>query len=67
MRIPPLIRDALDTSGLPWEIKEGGRHYKIVVGGKCVGILPYGKTQSADMRSAKNLVAQIRRRVEEEQ
>lgn len=33
------IRDVLCTTGLPWEIKQGGRHKKIFLAGKMIGVI----------------------------
>jgi len=60
MRIPKQIERALEATGLPYRIEKGTIHRKIIVGGKFVGILPYGKVNEAD-RANKNVVAQIRR------
>jgi hypothetical protein len=50
----------LRATGLPWSIKRGKRHLKIIVGGKFVGILPLdGKT--GQPRELRNLRSQIRR------
>ena len=62
------IVELLKTSGVPWEIKNGSRHRKIVVGGKLVGILPHGKVREhISYRSQKNIVAQVRRAIAQEQ
>ena len=54
------VLNALDSTGLPWEIEPGKKHYHIRVGGKLAGILPKG-SGTAGVRAVKNCVAQIRR------
>jgi hypothetical protein len=59
----PEVYKALEKTGLPWEIKSGRRHWRIVLSGRQVGVLSYGKQskQSRDESGKKNLIAQIRR------
>ena len=38
---PREIRDALSVCRKPTEIKPGGKHYKIYVGGKMVGVVTH--------------------------
>lgn len=59
-RLPPAITEALQATGKPWEITQGGQHLKILVAGRFVGILP-GNGRDAGDRSLKNVVSQIRR------
>lgn len=64
--VPGPVRDALEETRLPWEIELGGKHRKIKLGGRLVGILPKGKKmQDAHDRTIKNTVAQIRRTARE--
>ena len=56
MRILPVIEQALDSTGLPWEIGPGKKHHHIRVGGKLAGILPRG-SGTAGVRAVKNCVA----------
>lgn len=60
-RLPKEILNALDASKRSWEITDGGRHFKILVGGKLAGIYPKGKISTADRRVVLNTAAQIRR------
>jgi hypothetical protein len=55
---------ALEETGLPWEITNGGRHAHIRVAGRLAGILPRG-SGSVDQRAVKNCIAQIRRKAVE--
>lgn len=64
VRIPKNLRDELDSTGLTWALINGGRHYKIKLAGKLVGIYPRSPTRDVD-RAAKNTIAQIRRAVRE--
>jgi hypothetical protein len=61
VRIDSRVRKALETCGAPWEIKDGGRHYKIVVNGKLAGVLPKKGGDAPVSRSMLNTIAQIRR------
>lgn len=60
MRVPQAIHAALTESGLAWDIVPGGRHLKVRLVGRLVGILPRGKSPDG-LRAEKNIVAQIRR------
>jgi hypothetical protein len=37
--VPQIVRDELETSGLPWEVVNGGRHFHLRLNGQLVGIL----------------------------
>lgn len=59
--IPREIQETLADLDQPWELKQGNRHLKIMVGGRLAGVLPHnGKCQN-DRRATLNLVAQIKR------
>lgn len=60
MKIPTEVREALDRTGLPWEVTNGSKHKQIRVNGQLVGILPKG-SGSVGFRAVKNCLAQIRR------
>ena len=64
-RLPDKVRIALDETGLPWAIENGTRHQKIKLKGRLVGILPHGSGSSANPRTIKNSVAQIKRAAQE--
>ena len=54
----------LATSGVPYEIENGARHYKIKVGGRLCGILPRTGKPNTE-RSVLNVRAQVRRAIQE--
>ena len=60
MKLHAKIREALEETGLPWDIELGSRHLKIKVSGRLAGILPKGKLQTNHSRSLLNTVSQIR-------
>jgi hypothetical protein len=59
VKVPKEIQEALDATGLPWEVISGSRHFKIVLAGRMVGIL--GRRCVNVGRAEANTVAQIRR------
>lgn len=61
MRLPVPIEQALQSTGMPWEIEQGSRHRKIKVNGRMVGILPNGQLNSLHDRSLKNTISQIKK------
>jgi hypothetical protein len=61
LRIPPEIERALTDTGLPYEIKAGSKHQKIMLDGRFVGILPLDGFGNESGRGRLNLIAQIRR------
>lgn len=63
-RLPSLLRDELDACGHPWAIESGKRHFKLLVAGRFVGILPQGGISETDRRAVLNTRAQIRRAVQ---
>lgn len=60
MRLPGRILAALKATGKPWTLERGGKHIKIRMAGRFVGILPLGGANEAD-RATRNTIAQIRR------
>lgn len=60
MNVPKDVLAALEAKGRPWEIVEGGRHQKIKIEGRLVGVLPK-KSNNEGGRARKNVIAQIRR------
>ena len=62
VRLPVGLREALDETGLPWEVETGGKHHKVKLGGKLVGILPLSrlKHKSIDRRALLNTISQVR-------
>lgn len=61
MKINGAVRDALEATGLPYELVNGSRHIKIVLAGRLAGILPRRDAKDPGSRAMKNTVAQIRR------
>ena len=61
----------LKSSGLPWRIETGGRHFKIIVSGKMVTILPFSPhnrmTVSAKHRNAMGHVRRAIKRQKQRQ
>lgn len=64
MKPQPEVLAALEQTGLPWELTNGGKHTHIRVGGRLAGILPRG-SGTVDRRVIKNCVAQIKRKASE--
>ena len=64
-RVMEVLRPELEASGLPWSIDNGGKHLKLRLGGRLIGVLPKGSSHTQDPRATKNLVAQIRRAARE--
>lgn len=60
MKLLATIRSALEATGLPWSLEPGGKHIKIKVNGRLVGILPRGSARDRD-RANLNTIAQIKR------
>jgi hypothetical protein len=56
----PIIREALDATGLPWQVESGAGHKKIRLAGRVVGVMSY-RTNDSDRRATLNVRAQIRR------
>lgn len=65
--IPPLVADELESCGKPWRTENGGRHTKLFVNDRFVGILSrsLADTSWAGKRRVLNIRAQIRRAVRE--
>jgi hypothetical protein len=60
MRLPFELREALDKTGLPWEIELGSKHHKVKLCGKLVAVFPRGKKHEAEKRSLLNTISQVR-------
>lgn len=66
MRLDPKIKAILDEAGVPWELKHGGIHVKILVGNRLAAILPHkGKLKDAS-RAQYNTIAQLHRAIRRE-
>ncbi|CAB5187345.1 hypothetical protein UFOVP166_35 [uncultured Caudovirales phage] len=61
MRIHPDIEKAMKATGLPWSVEVGGRHLKLRLNGRFVGICPKGRITDGPGHATKNIVAQIKR------
>lgn len=61
MKIPKEIEAALIATGRPWSTKMGGRHVKLILDGRMVGVLPINGGNSASHRGSLNVISQIRR------
>ena len=60
MKLPVELREALDKTGLPWEIENGKKHNKVVLNTRLVGVFTHGKKCDANRRSLLNTITQIR-------
>jgi hypothetical protein len=56
--------ECLKGTGLPFEIKPGGSHFKVYVAGKMVGVLSYCGNSGA-RRDTREIETRIRQRAEE--
>lgn len=66
--VPKMVLEELEQSGLPWRLETGGRHYKLIVGERLAGILPFsGKEQRQERhrRVELNMRACVRRIIKE--
>jgi hypothetical protein len=64
--LPDEMANALKASGLPWRVATGSRHYKVIVGGKFVAILPKSPTaRNYHGPGHRNALANIRRAIRE--
>jgi len=62
--LPDEVRELLDASGLPWTVVNGSRHFKVIVNGRFVAILPHSKpTSRVKSRAHLNMLAQLRRAI----
>jgi hypothetical protein len=61
-RLHPKLLEALDETGLPWDIEVGKKHNKLRVDGRLAVILSRGKpAEDANFRLIRNDIANIRR------
>lgn len=63
-RIPPIVLQALEETGLPWTTELGGSHVKVRLAGRFVAILPR-RIKRREGREVLNVTAQIRRAAQE--
>ncbi len=67
-RIPDAMHDMLATSGLPWRIETGTRHYKVIVGNRFATILPMAPRVRMKTNVAhRNAMASIKRAIKDQQ
>jgi hypothetical protein len=65
MKLDPKLEQELDATGLPWHTEVGGKHYKIKLAGRLVGVYPKGKVAGPYKRSLLNTITQVRRAAQE--
>lgn len=65
MKMPEELREALDQTGLPWELERGKKHNKVKLAGRLVAVYPHGKAQDAYRRALLNTITQVRRTARE--
>jgi hypothetical protein len=61
IKVPPLIRAALDESGLPWRVRVGRKHSQLWVAGIFLAVFSHGGRERGPDRCNKNTIAAIRR------
>jgi hypothetical protein len=65
-RVPSRLREILDDSGLEWQLKDGGRHMKLIICGKLITVMPKSRTRNTDNmvgRAHLNVLAAARRTI----
>ena len=62
-RLPEELRQILAASGLPWQITNGRKHFKVMIGDRMVAVLSHGKRLS---RADPNMMASVRRIIKEQ-
>lgn len=60
LKLDKNIQAALDATGLPWTVETGGKHYKIRLAGRLVGVFSKGKNAQPS-HSIQNTISNIRR------
>ena len=65
MKLPCELREALEKTGLPWEVEASKKHNKVKLAGKLVCVYPHGKKQESDRRALLNTISQVRRAAQE--
>lgn len=66
MKIPQKLQELLDTCGVPYELKPGSKHIKIMVGSRFAGILPRKGGHNSAARAQLNVLAQVKRAIKME-
>lgn len=54
------VREALESSGVEWELVTGKKHHKLLIRGRMVQVLPRG-SRSCAPRGDANCLAAVRR------
>ena len=50
-RLDRKLKEAIDDTGLDWEIRNGSCHYKLFVGGHFTTVIAHGTRRDADKRT----------------
>ena len=58
--MPERLREALENTGLPWEVEDGSKHYKVKLCGRLVAVYPLGKARDHNKRALLNTITQVR-------
>jgi hypothetical protein len=66
-RVSDALREVLDASGLPWEVRPGGSHMKLYVGRRLAAVLRRGTGKREKPTAQANVLAAVRRAVREEE
>jgi hypothetical protein len=61
MKLDSKVKQALNDTGIPWEIEAGSKHFKVRLGGRLAGVYPHGKKTEASQHANANLMANIKR------
>lgn len=61
INLPAKVEALLAELGLPWELRKGGHHLKLVVNGRFVGVLPSKGDDGGTKHEGNNMASQIRR------
>jgi len=66
--LPNDIHDILSSSGLPWHVETGTRHYKVILNNKFAAILPKSPhARGQDGFARRNVLAALRRAIRNHQ
>lgn len=60
-KVPREIEEFLQALDVPWELKFGSKHIKILIDGQLGGVLPRNGRCDRDRRSTLNILSQMRR------
>lgn len=63
IKVPPPIREALESSGLQWRVRPGKKHAQLWVAGIFLAVFSYGRKgdERFGVRDNNNTVAAIKR------